>query len=217
MKRFFTKELETLKLTTGCNQYERFREMGSEEGTAQARALIDLMVDECNQPPFNLVPEEAKQKAIRTMMRSDADFVKNGGFSAATIHKWLTYYWETKNWKTVYGPKDEVCDVQEVGEIKPETEKMIQEYMANLSGLKEVPRVSRWEVSKADERPKRGSGYIPDPRQNEITQKRAEAIRARGLDKITNTNEVKPFTVEGEIIVARTIEEAQEMYIEIYA
>ena len=85
------------------------------------------------------------------------------------------------------------------------------ESMAALSRekrkVRQEERVSR-EGAKA-------SGYIPDPDNAIIHHRKMEAIRSRGLDKV-NAGALKAFEVEGRTIMARSHEEANEMFIEIY-
>jgi hypothetical protein len=48
-----------------------------------------------------------------------------------------------------------------------------------------------------------------------IQEKRKAAAKARGLDKL-QLNEFKVFEIEKQKIAARNLEEAQEIYIEVY-
>jgi len=104
--------------------------------------------------------------------------------------------------------------------VSNETEAMINNYLESLTGPKEVQAMTDEDVKKYGQaRPvKKGAesfGYVPNHNNALIIEKKLQAARSRGLDKL-DFNEIKSFVVEGQTVVARNYEEAMEIYAEVY-
>jgi len=213
MKEFFKSELQTLKAKTGLNQYETFSNMP--DAANQITILIDSMVLVCKE--FEYIPDTDKQKIIQKMIIQDQEFT---ALNSRVVWKWLNMH------KEAYWAKsqEKVQEPEQVGPLTPETEKMISEYLAKLAtgfepkkraGFAQRVKEEMEKIQAEDEQRVAGNNYKPDDNLVLIAEKKAQAARSRGLDKL-GLHELKSFIVDGKTIVARDKEEAQEMYIEIY-
>lgn len=111
----------------------------------------------------------------------------------------------------------------EVKPLSPETQQKINEFLNSLASasVREVPKVSGAELKRIElednarvERPV----YRPEVSPEEyLAQKERlkEAISKRGLDKC-DFRDLKRFDIQGQPVRARTLEEAHEIYIEVY-
>ena len=90
LRDFFKIELETLQAKTGIRQLDNIM---AKEATweAELSQLLDLLVAECNRPPFDLVGVDLKMKVIRDALISDKEFM---GLSARFVHKSLANWWQ---------------------------------------------------------------------------------------------------------------------------
>lgn len=214
MKDFFKTELQTLKAKTGLNQYETFSNMP--DASKQIGILLDSMVLACNEFPY--IPDIDKCTIIQKMIIQDQDFT---ALNSRSVWKWLNMHKDIY-WSKVQKPVEEV---KELPPLTPETEKMIREWQASLIGL-DKPRVSfqaeMERIKKEDELRLEGLPiksesvkYTPSEEVLKLNERKLKAGRDRGLDKL-DLRDIKAFDVEGKIIHARNLEEAQEMFIEIY-
>lgn len=141
MKQFLTKMLSELEARTGIRQLY-FLQQKPDAGN-QVNILLDSMVRVCQE--YNYIPELNQKAIIQKEMERDQNY---DGLSARILRRWFDLH------KDLYWNKP-VSEVQDVGEITPETQKMINEFIAKLSqGPKAVPSVSGYEVQRAKERPK---------------------------------------------------------------
>jgi hypothetical protein len=141
-------------------------------------------------------------------------------FDVAVIFAWALAYqdeWAEEKEKQLNKPAEKT-EVKSK-EWSEETTKLVNEFQEKIleGKVKGVPKLSEKEIKEeGKERVKiKGSAYIPDPVNVLINQKKLQAARSRGLDKL-ELNQIKSFHVEGQTIVARNYEEALEIYTEVY-
>lgn len=213
MKDFLKQCLEDLEPLTGIRQY--YYLTTDPDGERKATVLILGIIEVLKQFPY--IPESDQQKIIRDQMVKDQNY---DSLNSRTVWKWLNaakdVYWEKS--------QEKVQEPEQVGPLTPETEKMISEYLAKLAtgfepkkraGFAQRLKEEMEKIQAEDEQRVAGNNYKPDDNLVLIAEKKAQAARSRGLDKL-GLHELKSFIVDGKTIVARDKEEAQEMYIEIY-
>ena len=146
------------------------------------------------------------------------------GFDISVIFFWVQQYqeeWAEEKEKQLAKERNKLSEMIEPkeGEWSEETTKLVKEFQEKLkdASMKSVPKLTPQEIrEEGQERVKlKGSAYIPDPINVVIQEKKLQAARSRGLDKL-ELNQIKSFDVEGQKIVARNYEEAMEIYAEVY-
>jgi hypothetical protein len=155
MRDFFKREFETLEIKTGIRQYERMMERDNWE--ADFRLAIDLMVDECNKPPFDLIGIDLKQRIISQAIIEDKDFI---GLNPKFVRKALATWWNFNKDKYY---EQAVQNAQEQQTAEPvswkEREHWLNVWRAELDKLetsvKKVPQLTEKEIQEeGQERPK---------------------------------------------------------------
>lgn len=145
-------------------------------------------------------------------------------FDVAVIFSWALAYqneWAEEKEKQLAKERSKLSEMIEPkeGEWSQETTKLVREFQEKLKDatMKSIPKLTQQEIKQeGQERIKlKGSAYIPDPTNVVINEKKLQAARSRGLDKL-ELNQIKSFVVEGQNIVARSYEEAMEIYTEVY-
>lgn len=103
--------------------------------------------------------------------------------------------------------------------LSPEVEREVFGYLNQL--VKTVPALKKGDIQnivnedrRRIERPK-ASGYVPNPELVLIKQRMFEATKKRGLHEC-NFNDLKAFQVLGETITARSEQEANEVWQEVW-
>jgi len=134
-----------------------------------------------------------------------------------SISSWVDY---TRNKRAEKAIVEESRKRQEAEtpkhQFSPETEKLIQDYKNKLlDGIKTVPQMDETEIKATGQLRPIKSDYVPDPNNALILEKKLQAARSRGLDKL-DFNQIKSFVVENQTVVARNYEEALEIYTEVY-
>jgi hypothetical protein len=89
MKDFFKREFELLEAKTGFKQYEKILDKDTWERDLEE--IINLMVAECNRPPFDMVGIDIKMNVIRSAIVEDKEFT---GLSARFVHRSLSNWWQ---------------------------------------------------------------------------------------------------------------------------
>lgn len=153
MKAFFKKELETLQAKTGIRQLENL--MQKEDWRKEANLLIDLMIEECNKPPFDLVKPEVKERVIARAIVEDQEFI---GLNAKFVRKALNAWWSMNGGK-ILEARDEK-QVEKV-ELDPEADKrvnvLLESFKRSIQNgvFQQVPKLSQAEAKQeGDVRPK---------------------------------------------------------------
>jgi len=145
-------------------------------------------------------------------------------FDVAVIFAWALAYqdeWAEEKEKQLAKERNKLSEMIEPkeGEWSEETTKLVKDFQETLrdSPMKSVPKLTPKEIKEeGQERVKlKGSAYIPDPTNVMINEKKLQAARSRGLDKL-DFNQIKSFVVENQTVVARNYEEALEIYTEVY-
>jgi hypothetical protein len=121
LRDFFKLELETLQAKTGIRQLDNIM---AKEATweAELSQLLDLLVAECNRPPFDLVGVDIKMKVIRDALISDKEFM---GLSARFVHKSLTNWWQFNGGRYL---EKHMQSMPPEPKVDPETGKPVENY-----------------------------------------------------------------------------------------
>lgn len=220
MKEFIKQCLADLESLTGIRQ--TYYLTIDTDGERKATVLIQGILEVCKQ--FSYISEADQQKIIREQMVKDQNY---DALNSRTVWKWFNGV-KDKYWELAHKPKFE--NAIPLPPLTPETEKMIREWRADLMGLNSSPskidlHADMQKIKEEDEQRLAGVPvksklskykYVPDENLVLINERKMKAARDRGLDKL-NLRDLKPFTVEGMVIHCRNLEEAQEMYLEIYS
>jgi len=219
MKEFIIQCLDDLESLTGIRQ-TYYLTTGT-DGKRKATVLIQGILEVCKQ--FSYISEADQQKIIREQMVKDQNY---DALNSRTVWKWFNGV-KDKYWELAHKPKFENAIPLEP--LTPETEKLIRDWQASLLGLNsfhsnmdnfhaEMDKIQSEDEQRLAGIPvkSKSSKYVPDENLVLINQRRMKAARDRGLDKL-DLRDLKQFTVEGMVIHCRNLEEAQEMYLEIYS
>lgn len=213
MKEFFKQCLEDLESLTGIRQLY-FLQVDA-DGKRKIEVLISGMITTSNQFPY--ISEDNQKKIIREMMVKDQDY---DSLNSRTVYKWLNQnkdlYFMDAN-KATEAPRVHLSE-----EESKRIDQLASEALRSLSGDFK-PKYSKLDEEmkkiqiedKERQEGKAASGYIPDPTLVVISERKLQAAKSRGLDKL-DLRDLHPFVIEGKKIVARNIEEAQEIYLEVY-
>jgi hypothetical protein len=154
MKAFFKKELETLQAKTGIRQLETL--MQKEDWRKEANLLIDLMIDECNKPPFDLVKLDVKQRVISRAIVEDGDFI---GLNAKFVRKALNAWWNVYGGKIIEARDESKTPVKV--DLDPEADArvntLLQSFQRSIRNgvFQQVPKITQEEAKQeGDVRPK---------------------------------------------------------------
>lgn len=215
MKQFFKQCLDDLEALTGLRQLY-FMEIDLENGKRRIDTCLEGMILAARDYPY--IPEEAQKKIIREQMVKDQTYE---ALNSRIVHKWLTassskYFRESGH--IPEGKSGEAAAPPEVAD------KYAAQLLATLAGTgKHVPQLTPEQAAIEGKerrdpylRGPRASGYKPDPKRVEQFDRLAKAIKARGLHAV-NHGDLKQYTVDKQVIVARNEEEAQEIYLEVYS
>jgi hypothetical protein len=154
MKAFFKKELETLQAKTGIRQLETL--MQKEDWRKEANLLIDLMIEECNKPPFDLVKQDVKERVISRAIVEDGDFI---GLNAKFVRKALNAWWNVYGGKIIEARDESKAPVKV--DLDPEADArvnvLLQSFQRSIRNgvFQQVPKITTEEAKQeGDVRPK---------------------------------------------------------------
>lgn len=219
MRDFFKSELETLYAKTQLRQYESLSSMPDAE--VQIKAMLDALERVCAH--YSYIPPEAQKAIVLDRMLKDEDFI---GFNAKIVSKWFEqskgkYFVEEAHKENKPDPNAKPVTYDE---LKPETKLAVDNLLKALAidggGIRSVPKPTPEELKaiETEDELKRGepTHALPsDPKLIDIHNRKMKAIHDRGLDKL-DFRELKAYDIYGKIVHARSKEEAQEIYIEVY-
>jgi hypothetical protein len=139
MKDFFEECLRNLEPMHGIRQYV-YWQMEAGQDLAKAQAKVDLcvnaMISTCSQFPD--IPEEKQKSFIKRMMREDQNY---DSLNSRTVYKWLALY------RQQTAPQSHISEEEWSHPPRSaETQKMIDEFIKNLSQSKEVKKMSYDEI-----------------------------------------------------------------------
>jgi hypothetical protein len=213
MKDFFKQCLEDLESLTGIRQLY-FMQIDP-DGPRKISVLIAGMLETSKQ--FSYISEADQQRIIREQMAKDQDY---DSLNSRTIYKWLNmnkdFYFMDAN-SVPEAPRVALSD-----EEKERIDQLANQFKMSLMGdfkpqykdlEKEIETLKLEDEERLDG--KRSSGYVPDPNNAIILEKKLQAARSRGLDKL-ELNQIKSFVIERQTVIARNYEEALEIYTEVY-
>lgn len=224
MKQFFEQCLRDLEALTGKRQvYFWQTETGIDEATGKAKGLRKFEV--CVQgmviqsQNFSYIPEPDQKRIITEMMVKDQDYDQ---LNSQVIHKWLSMY-SGKYFMAANAPEPE-----RMQELSPEEheriDRLANQFKAQLAGafqsIKDLDVKREIEAIKREDSARIENKAISVSRKQDdsyylLQEKKMAAAKSRGLDKL-NFNELKTFDVEGQKIVATSLEQAREIYMEVY-
>lgn len=174
MREFLQQCLEDLDTFAGIRQLywlmEECKKTSDDPQKEYARKKANLvtgMVLACNEYP--MIPDKDKEKIIRSQMAKDHDY---DGLNSRIIHKWLGAAFP-RYVKTQNHFEDKGISEEEMKPLKPETEKMINDFIRKLSGnfqpaiSKEGVEAEKKKILQEDEQ-RQGkkalsTGYKPKP------------------------------------------------------
>jgi len=145
------------------------------------------------------------------------------GFDISVVFGWMGMYmeeWAEERERQLAKEKNKLYEQPEPNAIpRPDIDKLLNDFKETLrdSRVKSTPQLTPEEIRKEGQSTprKKASNYEPDPMLVLLHEKKMKAIRDRGLDKVRDGELIK-FEIEGKVVLARTQEEAQEIYLEVY-
>ena len=228
MKDFFEQCLRDLHQLTGLKQYIEICNLPSkEEARTVFNALVESMVSICNQYPY--IPDTEKQKVIKSRMMDTPEFYGlNARFVKLALERVKDIYWKEQSYIETNALNAQGSTGVPFEELPEETQRLYNETMAKLAQgtIQTIDPVNARDLkviqTEDEQRVKKeakSTGYNwQDANEKywaEKTRLRA-AIESRGLDKLRGTEGLKSFDIEGIAVWARSKEEAEEIYIEVY-
>ena len=228
MRDFFVKCFKDLHSLTGLKQYVELCANSSTETEAQTKLdeIIMGMIRVSNS--FNYIPLDKQQEIIRQRIIDDPDFY---ALNARVVYKWLNAKAAIYFHEEAHKPGNEPNATPVTwDDLSPETQKLFSAFLVDLGndmkpGMKKVPTVTQKEIDdlKMEDLEQRegkeslAKAYAADRALlAEQHERKMNAIRSRGLDKL-DFRDLIAVEIEGVVIHARTKDEAQEIYIEVYA
>lgn len=213
MKDFLIQCLKDLEPLTGIRQLYFLEQ--DEDGQRKIDVTIEGMLIVSKQ--FEYIPVDAQRKIIRESMIKDQDYKQ---LDSRTLYKWLngnaSSYWAKSN-------EIEHFEDRPAEPLSEATQKMVTDFLSSLAQSMEADKRNRMLSGKRlkEEMDKivtedeiRAQGLNHPIVTDTISQRKMIAAKARGLDKLRDGELIK-FVVDGEVIFARTLEEAQEIYLEV--
>jgi hypothetical protein len=217
MKEFFKKELETLQAKTGIRQFENI--MAKDNWQEEIDLLIDLMLDECNKPPFHLVRPEVKQRVISRAIVEDVEFI---GLNAKFVRKALNAWW-LMNGDRVLQARDENHIPPKV-ELDPESnarvdvllesfKRSIQKGVFQQVGKMELKEAEKEGAEWKSEIERKGHVYSNGLTKEEYEQRKKLQRAASEFYKGRQTfGKLETFQVGGIQFMAESEEDALKIY-----
>jgi F0F1-type ATP synthase membrane subunit b/b' len=225
MQEFFKSELKTLAIKTGLEQAEVIYKNAST--VQEAKAILDevtLQWATCTcTSPFDKITPDVKKRIIQDQMIKDESFSKPHyghvpGFNNRILWKWLNNHWQ------IHGDKIE----KKTEQAKPENiappevaDKYLNQLKQSLISVKpEYPDLHRdIEKIKQEDKERQEGPRQHNHKSSEEYYRRFEKMRQvaknRGLDKL-DFKDLNQFNVEGQTIIARSIQEAEEIFLEVW-
>lgn len=230
MQNFFKSELKILPTKVGIDQAEEIVRGAESKEIALAR-LNEVTLQWAkitNEPPFDKMTCEVKKRVIQHQIINDESFSKveygkKIGFNSRIVLKWLAKHWETHG-ELIERKLQREKEEAEFKPCPPEiADKFIDEWKRSLGAVSfkssfdgietDIKKIEREDLERVEAR--KAVRYKTDPEYLAIQDRKMEAARKRGLDKLDFT-QLERFEIEGQQIIARSLEEAQEMYVEIF-
>jgi hypothetical protein len=222
MKQFFEQCLRDLEALTGKRQVYYWQtetdtdSSGKAKGARKFEVCVQGMVIQSQNFPY--IPEEDQKRIITEMIVKDQDYE---ALNSSVIYKWLAMY-KDKYFMAANAPEPKPMH-QHTPEELERIDKLAQEYLAQLAGAfqpsfkgieKDMEAIKREDAERIKKKAISENRKINEEhiRQRE---KLAEISKERGLDKL-GLHEIDKYVVEGKYIVARNLQEAREIYIEVY-
>jgi hypothetical protein len=222
MKEFFENCLRDLEPLTGKRQVYYWQietdtdSGGKAKGARKFEVCVQGMVIQSQNFPY--IPESDQKRIINEMMVKDQ---KYDALNSSVIYKWLAMY-KDKYFMSANAPQPEPIH-QHTPEELERIDKLANEFKAQLAvafqpsfkGIeKDMDVIKREDLARVENK-----AFSAKRKQNDeyvfLQEKKMAAAKSRGLDKL-NFTDLKNFNIEGETIIARSQEEAQEIYLEVY-
>lgn len=145
------------------------------------------------------------------------------GLDISVVFGWMAMYqdeWAEEKERQLAKEKNKTIEHEPNAFAPPDIDEEINQLLEKLkeSKVTGVTRLTDEEIKEEGQsRPpkKKAASYEPDPVLILIHEKKMKAIRDRGLDKVRD-GELTKFKIEGQIVLARTEDEAREIYLEVY-
>lgn len=213
MKEFIKQCLEDLESLTGIRQLY-FMQVDP-DGKRKIEILIQGILVTCKQ--FDYISEDKQKNIIREMMVKDQDY---DSLNSRVVFKWLNMnkdlYFMDAN-KSTEMPRVKLSDEenQRIDNLIEQFKNNLIDFRPNFQGIEEDMK----KIKQEDEERQSGKRAALKETSNKyllLHEKKKEAIRKRGIDKL-GLHELTSFNIDGEVIVCRNKEEAQEIYLEVYA
>jgi hypothetical protein len=221
MKEFFEQCLRDLEPLTGKRQVYYWQTetepdaTGKPKGARKFEVCVMGMVTQSKF--FSYIPETDQKRIISEMMVKDQEYE---ALNSSVVFKWLSMY-KDKYFTDANAPGPERLH-EYTEEEKQRIDKLANEFKAQLVGQtpnfkgieKDIEALKREDAERVEKKAISANRKINEEhiRQRE---KLAEIAKERGLDKL-GLHEISKFQVEDKLIVARNLQEAREIYIEVY-
>lgn len=225
MKAFFEQCLRDLHRLTGLKQY---LEICNKPTEAEAKEEMDTIVAGMVRvsEKFSYIPQDAQKRIVAHQIVSDPEMY---ALNAKIIFKWFNAvsdkYWHESGHLETNADLQKESNAIPLEQCKPEIQKEFKVFMDSLANgtIQKVPKISPFDlekISKDEDLSRNGpkaaaTTYHSNENLIEISKKKMAAAKKRGLDKL-DFRDLKSFQVEDQKIVARSLEEAQEIYLEVY-
>lgn len=222
MKEFFEQCLRDLEPLTGKRQVYYWQietdldSSGKAKGARKFEVCVHGMVIQSGN--FRYIPLDDQKRIISDMIVKDQEYEN---LNSSTIYKWLAMY-KDKYFMDANATESEPIH-QHTSEELERIDKLAKEYLAQLAvalhpsfkGIeKDMESIKREDAARIENK-----AASANRKQNDeyfhLQEKKMAVAKSRGLDKL-NFVELKTFNVEDQRIVARTIDEAREIFIEVY-
>ncbi len=221
MKDFFEQCLRDLEPLTGKRQVYYWQTetepdaTGKPKGARKFELCVMGMVTQSKL--FSYIPEADQKRIISEMIVKDQEYES---LNSSAVFKWLSMY-KDKYFTDANAPDPDKLheytdeEIRRIDKIANKFKAQLVGQSINFKGIQKDMEAIKVEDALRIE----NKAISVNRRQNDEyvfrQEKKLSAAKDRGLDKL-NFNELKSFNVEGQNIIARTLEEAREIYIEVY-
>lgn len=225
MKEFFEQCLRDLHRLTGLKQYFEICNKSTEKEAKEEMEIIVMGMVRVSEK-FDYIPQDAQKRIVAHQIVSDPEMY---ALNAKIVYKWFNAvsdkYWHESGHLETNELSNKESNAIPLEQCKPEIQQEFRAFMDSLASgtIQKVPKVSPFDlekVSKGEDLSRNGpkaaaTTYHSNENLIEISEKKMAAAKKRGLDKL-DFRDLKSFQVEDQKIVARTLEEAREIYLEVY-
>lgn len=163
MRDFFKAELKTVHLKTGIRQMENI--MAQPDWEKQMEQLINLMVDESNKPPFDLIGIDIKQRVIAAAVIEDPKFIgMNPKFVRAALANWWANNKDNYYQKVLAEKEPEVSHEPVSWEERDRWLEQWKESLSKVGDSHPIPVLTQKEIQEeGQERPKENKTFPSTP------------------------------------------------------